>query len=302
LFASENEAEDDSSPDIVFATDPNEVKIPELTARDFELVNQLYQFHENEEVLEAQIMSALPQTSAELVVALRDASSSSASPYEEEQGQKMKVVGKVLERVMETKLKSGRDLLAKLLDCGEIRKLDSEIGKAARRGALDMGFFTAMNMNLADAQRAKETSLAREEGVADRYQILTHIYTRCQEEVEKSIPPGSALLNKLLRTDMPSVRANQLKHFLGLAPRIWWRRVGGWPSRRGWPSSSCMGRRARRWSSFKMGCSLSFDRVVSSKFLISAVIHSSIHSYNILSSHDKKISFNLLFIHLSMPP
>jgi len=49
---------------------------------------------------------------------------------------------------------------------------------------------------------------------ASRVQILQHIYTRCQEEVEKTIPPGTALLNKLLRTDNRDIRYNQLEHYL----------------------------------------------------------------------------------------
>ena len=48
----------------------------------------------------------------------------------------------------------------------------------------------------------------------DRFQILQHIYTRCQEEVEKVINPGTALLNKLLRTEVDSIRRNQLNHYL----------------------------------------------------------------------------------------
>ena len=49
---------------------------------------------------------------------------------------------------------------------------------------------------------------------ANRFQILQHIYTRCQEEVEKTINPGLALLNKLLRTEVASIRQNQLQHYL----------------------------------------------------------------------------------------
>jgi hypothetical protein len=47
-----------------------------------------------------------------------------------------------------------------------------------------------------------------------RLQILQHIYTRCQEEVEKTVSPGAGLLNKILRTDQASIRANQLRHYL----------------------------------------------------------------------------------------
>ena len=47
-----------------------------------------------------------------------------------------------------------------------------------------------------------------------RFQILQHIYTRCEEEVEKQLPPGRALLNKLLRTPQDSIRRNLYEHYL----------------------------------------------------------------------------------------
>ena len=50
---------------------------------------------------------------------------------------------------------------------------------------------------------------------ANRAQILQHIYTRCQEELEKNVPPGMGLLNKLLRTEISSIRTNQLQYYLG---------------------------------------------------------------------------------------
>jgi hypothetical protein len=49
-------------------------------------------------------------------------------------------------------------------------------------------------------------------------QILKHIYTRCQEEVEKMIPPGMALLSKLLRTEQYTIRANLYR--LYVTPRV----------------------------------------------------------------------------------
>lgn len=44
--------------------------------------------------------------------------------------------------------------------------------------------------------------------------MLKHISTRCQEEVEKTVDPGVALLNKLLRTEDAAVRRNQLEYYL----------------------------------------------------------------------------------------
>jgi len=59
------------------------------------------------------------------------------------------------------------------------------------------------------------SNITLSESSPSRYQVLQHIYTRCQEEVEKNVKPGVALLNKLLRTDETSIRNNQLRHYLG---------------------------------------------------------------------------------------
>ena len=97
-------------------------------------------------------------------------------------------------------------------------------------------FFTVLQMNLQAATVAAAEAATQEEEEeatqppeeetmvqdddASRVQILQHVYTRCQEEVEKNIPPGIALLNKLLRTEVDSIRANQLKHYLCPQPNI----------------------------------------------------------------------------------
>jgi hypothetical protein len=122
-----------------------------------------------------------------------------------------KVASEVNE-LLEQQLKTATNTLKELLNAGEIRKLDSIIGRAQRDGRLDTAFFNVLTVNLQDA--AKSEQALTEEGVASRLQILQHIYTRCQEEVEKSIPPGLALLNKLLRTPQDSIRSNLYEHYL----------------------------------------------------------------------------------------
>ena len=136
-------------------------------------------------------------------------------------------VGRSLRRVLDGRLDSGRRLLEELLKSGEIRKLDALIGRSAREGKLDTSFFQVLSVNMRDAARngdddggggvgATPTTIAGPPGAgADRRQILQHVYTRCQEELEKNVPPGIGLLNKLLRTEVPSIRDNQLRHYLG---------------------------------------------------------------------------------------
>lgn len=153
-------------------------------------------------------------------------------------------VGQALQTVLNARLEIGRDLLEQMLMSGEIRKLDALIGKSAREGKLDTSFFRVLSANLLDAssvmmnandeKERDDIAPAVIEGVSkgdgggegdiasktipDKLQILHHIQTRCHEELEKAVPPGTGLLNKLLRTTVPSIRDNQLRHYLG--PRI----------------------------------------------------------------------------------
>jgi hypothetical protein len=141
-------------------------------------------------------------------------------------------LSKALNVMTDRRLEDARNTLEQLLNAGEIKKLDALIGNSARKSKLDVAFFQVLQMNLRDAsvEAQQAEAEAAEVGAADevegennkegatasanRYQILQHIYTRCQEEVEKTINPGTALLNKLLRTDVDSIRKNQLNHYL----------------------------------------------------------------------------------------
>mmetsp|Transcript_26449 Transcript_26449/g.38924 ORF Transcript_26449/g.38924 Transcript_26449/m.38924 type:complete len:400 (-) Transcript_26449:684-1883(-) len=217
---------------------------PELSSEDMMMVSGIYAVKYDEKLLQDMVSEALPRMHPRLVMKLRQAASYSspdlASTEEEKKNiMKLQTVGKALEAVLDSRLQSGRDLLKTFLDAGEIRKLDGAIGKAARNEKLDMAFFTVLNMNIRDA--AYEASLMSEEeqgklrdtqvatppsedgegntaNKANRLQILQHIYTRCQEEMEKAVPPGIGLLNKLLRTEIPSIRSNQIKHYLTPQP------------------------------------------------------------------------------------
>jgi len=183
--------------------------------------------------LEEVLIANLSQMQPRLVLALRQAANGLLSDNEftltltKEQNMQLEAVGLVLVGVMDGRLKSARQLLATFLDSGEVRKLDGEIGRASKEGKLDMAFFTVLNMNMRDAaveDQMKEDEANGEEipdatgesdaSTARRSQVLQHIYTRCQEELEKEISPGIGLLNKLLRTEVSSIRSNQLRHFL----------------------------------------------------------------------------------------
>ena len=214
----------------------------ELTDADWKIVDQILAGADDDAALEGMVAAALPKMHPRLVLRLRSEAAKADSGEEdvggaaekEERIADLRKIGAALTAVFDERLKGGRDLLAELLKSGEVRKLDGAIGKASREGKLDMAFFTVLNMNIRDAQyeasqlseeeRAKlaEVTVPTDDdsGVADRLQILQQIYTRCQEELEKSVSPGAGLLNKLLRTEDINIRANQLRHYLGPQPNV----------------------------------------------------------------------------------
>eukprot|EP00547_Thalassionema_nitzschioides_P006644 CAMPEP_0194217692 /NCGR_PEP_ID=MMETSP0156-20130528/22015_1 /TAXON_ID=33649 /ORGANISM="Thalassionema nitzschioides, Strain L26-B" /LENGTH=281 /DNA_ID=CAMNT_0038946809 /DNA_START=323 /DNA_END=1168 /DNA_ORIENTATION=- len=169
------------------------------------------QSNENETTLRELLIQTLPTLSPQLVVKLVQSQAVKEQPLQR--------VSLTLKTVMDENLASAKEVLANLLEAGEIRKLDAAIGKACRTGKLDMAFFTVLNMNLEDA-RMQQIEETEDEEHSSRASILQHIYTRCQEEVEKSVPPGVALLNKLMRTTQDEIRVNQLQHYLCPQPDV----------------------------------------------------------------------------------
>lgn len=238
LHASSDEDtdKDTTNPDMIDEMEAAQKReTPKLTDEDKLLVQTLYKASDGkQEAMENAITADLDNMHPRLVVALQMAADKGEwkEDNDDEEFEKQVVaLGTALQNVLDTQLCSGRELLAELLNSGEIRKLDSMIGKAAKDGKLDMSFFSVLGMNMKDAVMGGDTmaspTLAQGEGQeavegeegqpmgANRLQILQHIYTRCQEELEKNVAPGVGLLNKLLRTDQPSIRANQLSHYLG---------------------------------------------------------------------------------------
>jgi hypothetical protein len=181
------------------------------------------------------LLKALPTMSTSLLVKLRTAAvplSSSSSlqlPHEEDEIAIFRVA-MAIEQVLQARMILAKETLESLLDAGEIRKLDARIGNFARAGRLDAAFFNVLTINLQDAAKDSssstatssskdtEASIESNDTKATRLQILQHIYTRCQEEVEKSLSPGTALLNKLMRTPQASIRANLYRHYLTPQP------------------------------------------------------------------------------------
>jgi hypothetical protein len=184
-----------------------------LSSDESSIVNTLWsQCNENAATLQEMVIQALPSMSPKLMMKLKQVN-------EEDDDEATIQVASALQTVLDERLASGREVLATLLSAGEIRKLDAEIGKACRTGKLDMAFFTVLDMNLKDAALEEEQDVTSEES-ASRSSILKHVYTRCQEEVEKMVPAGAALLTKLLRTDQDGIRANQLSHYLLPQPDV----------------------------------------------------------------------------------
>lgn len=197
-----------------------------LSEDEWKVVTEMYEKSSKKDddgkTLEEVVRETLPTLDSVLIMKLRDISN---DPRDEFQA-----VAVALNNILDASLSGAKDVLAELLDAGEIRKLDALIGKNAREGKLDAAFFQVLTVNLQDAAAeagigggaaaAASNNEGGEENPANRFQILKHVYTRCQEEVEKTIPPGVALLNKLLRTNVDSIRANQLEHYLCTQPNV----------------------------------------------------------------------------------
>ncbi len=186
-----------------------------ISDEEFEVISGLYQQAESSDSsLDKVVLEALPNINPQLIMKLRGAV--------QDEREEFQAVSTSLSAILDAQLAQARDLLADFLNAGEVRKLDSLIGKAGRDGKLDIALFQVLNMNLQDASTDQEPipNQNSDEPIATRFQILQHIYTRCQEEMEKNIPPGVSLLNKLLRTDIASIRANQLQYYLCPQPNI----------------------------------------------------------------------------------
>lgn len=192
---------------------------------------------------QAILAESLPSLRPTLLVKLRqlamkitdqtDSSSSSSTDMAVED--KIRAVSRLLTSVLDSRLAVARETLLELLSAGEIRKLDAVIGSAARSGRLDAAFFNVLDLNMRDAKATERISDDETEksspfdnvndsstsatpaatpAKTSRVQILQHITTRCQEEMEKLLSPGTALLHKLLRTEQPSIRSNLYGHYL----------------------------------------------------------------------------------------
>lgn len=222
------------------ADEPEEASIL-LTDEEVTLVEELYHHNQkdNNDNLKNALLQALPTLPAKLIVKLRRRQADSSSISSSSDNVAVRTVAQQLDQLLQERLETAKETLLELLNAGEVRKLDSLIGKAAREGRLDVAFFNVLTTNLKHAAQEEEKSpdqtaptttttttsdsTATNDGdgssspataTAGRLQILQHVYTRCQEEIEKSIPPGMALLNKLLRTEQEAIRANLYRHYL----------------------------------------------------------------------------------------
>jgi hypothetical protein len=166
------------------------------------------------------VEETLPSLSPSVLMKLKQVDTTNSS--DDDSTAIIKDISNALQNILNKQLESARDLLQQLMTAGEIKKLDALIGQASRNSQLNVAFFQVLQMNMQDAlleqQHTQESQQDNDENenTANRYQILQHIYTRCQEEVEKTVNPGIALLSKLLRTQVDSIRRNQLEHYLGV--------------------------------------------------------------------------------------
>ena len=184
----------------------------DFSSEEKSLVEKLYDKLQTTTDVNEVLLEDLPSLPPALILKLRQ-------PVEHA-NEAISFVSTKMASFLDSQLQEAKLTLQELLDAGEIRKLDSLIGKAARSGKLNAAFFNVLSVNLQDATASvslKEDGTPEDgdgDGSANRMNILQHVYTRCQEEVEKSIPPGLALLNKLIRQPQASIRKNLYEYYL----------------------------------------------------------------------------------------
>ncbi|KAG7352241.1 hypothetical protein IV203_008289 [Nitzschia inconspicua] len=205
--------------------------VSDLHSRATQAASDAEKDQEKNAAFQSVVEEALPKFSPSLIMKLRSGESGLQQQGQDDDKKEKQFhdISQSLEKMLNQKLETARDILTELMNAGEIKKLDALIGKAARAQQLDVAFFQVLQMNIHDAameiqqqQQQQRVEKGQKQGedvdetakTANRLQILQHIHTRCQEEVEKTINPGIALLSKLLRTDVDSIRRNQLEHYL----------------------------------------------------------------------------------------
>lgn len=182
---------------------PEEVSLV-FSDEETSMIENIYAQVSDQKSLQQVLLETLATLPPKLLLKLRQA--------DQHHNNSVQQVSRGLNHLLAEQLETATKTLKALLDAGEVRKLDSLIGKAAREGRLDAAFFNVISINMKDAMQDKDTVI--KDGEASRLQVLQHIYTRCQEEVEKNLDPGMALLNKLLRTQQDAIRANLYRHYL----------------------------------------------------------------------------------------
>lgn len=171
------------------------------------------------------LQETIPYMSPSLIMKLRSHNnvSSTNNQQPDANDNNISLVSNAMNHVFELQIDQAKETLLTLLNAGEIRKLDNLIGHMARNNKLDVPFFNVLTANIQDSIKEDDddeslvsstSATSTTEHHASRTSILRHIYTRCQEEVEKTIPPGMALLNKLLRTNQQLIRMNLYQHYL----------------------------------------------------------------------------------------
>jgi hypothetical protein len=135
--------------------------------------------------LQEALKAALPTLSASLIVKLRQSTSHSNA--------KAQNVANQLDKMLQDKLLQSRNILQELLNAGEIRKLDSLIGKHAKAGNLDASFFNVLTVNLRDAMSREQAeyrySVMSIHAVRKKSKRLYHpawpCSTSCSEQTKK---------------------------------------------------------------------------------------------------------------------
>lgn len=96
-----------------------------------------------------------------------------------------------------------REKLEHILDAGELLEMDRRLTKLFKDGKFDLPMLACISTNIENS-----------EPDSSKYQCLQHLYTRAQEELEKTADPAKGLLHRLCRQSNAGIRDNILRDFL----------------------------------------------------------------------------------------
>lgn len=119
-----------------------------------------------------------------------------------------KRIFETLQRLQHERMMQAKLMLEELLRTGDIQKLDANISQQVRSETLSPELISVLNKNIVAAMQDGDPN------DNPRLNLLNHVSSRIQEELEKKQSPAKGLLHKIMRLDDYALRGRILAHHL----------------------------------------------------------------------------------------